>query len=118
MAAIQSSCNLANSLDIDSVGILHASKTPWGKILQAHKGQLIIHFEYNLMHEVKYYHAEDLIHGSNETPIFLIVVSDTYNIPNYLQNFLLRYDHIATSEGYLGGSWSPIICRTYTLKAS
>jgi hypothetical protein len=120
MGAIKYSCDFVNSLEVDSIGLVHVAETEWGKKLTSKgtRGQLNIHFNYQLQHKLKYYKVNQILGESDELPQILIVVSDTHNIPGALESLtLFRYDLISLREGYLGGAWSPLICRIYSLKA-
>jgi hypothetical protein len=121
MMAEQSACNLVNSLDVDSVGLAHVAETPAGKRLINHRDQLMIHFEYQLSPDLQYYTVYELIERGqrgDDLPDVLILVSDTYYIPEFFNSFLsFNYRLISVQEGYLGGDWSPLICRVYSLKS-
>jgi hypothetical protein len=119
MAAIKYSCDFVNSLEVDSVGLVHVAETEWGKKLTTKgvQGQLIIHFNYQLHNKLRYYEVNEILSESDELPQILIVVSDTHNIPGSLESLtIFRYDLISIREGYLGGAWSPLICSIYSLK--
>jgi hypothetical protein len=120
MAAIQYSCDFVNKLEVDSVGLVHVAETEWGKKLKREnvRGQLFIHFNYQLQHNLKYYKVNQILSESDELPQILIVVSDTHNIPGSLESLtIFRYELVSVREGYLGGAWSPLICRIYSLKS-
>ena len=121
MTAEQSACDLVNSLDVDSVGLVHIAETADGKRLISHSGQLMIHFEYQLSPDLQYYTVYELIElgqRGDDLPDVLILVSDTYYIPDFFDSFLsFNYRLISVKEGYLGGAWSPLICRIFVTRA-
>jgi len=115
MGAINSTCNIINSLEPESVGIIHVAETARGKSLIKHSDQLMIHFEYLSPNTAFHYYEYQPFFKSESYPDMLIVVSDSYKIPQSLYFFLSYHNYtlIHTNEGYLGGVWSPLICHMY-----